>query len=131
MFKSTPDKLSLLMHCFAGHGMCKDGRQVLLINQFDASSKFYKAAPAEIEIRNLAKLYRNTYHFCIYACCREIFMKERHTNGISKAQAETIVNFMAQSMMGKFRTSMKKNFQQFLKDRFAEQELKSKLSKEQ
>ena len=86
--------MSLLMHCFAGHGMCKDGRQVLLINQFDANSKFYKVAPSEIEIRNLAKLYRQTYHFCVYACCREIFMKERHTNGISKAQAEAIVNFM-------------------------------------
>ena len=31
-FKNTPNKLSLLMHCYAGHGMCKEGRQVLLIN---------------------------------------------------------------------------------------------------
>ena len=31
-FKRTPNKLSLIMHCYAGHGMCKDGRQVILIN---------------------------------------------------------------------------------------------------
>ena len=26
IFKRTPNKFSLLMHCYAGHGMCKDGR---------------------------------------------------------------------------------------------------------
>ena len=82
------------MHVYAGHGMCKDGRQVLLINQFDKNNKFYKMTPAEIEIRNFARLYRQTYHFCIFACCREIFMKERHTNGMSKEQVNAILFFM-------------------------------------
>ena len=109
-FKHNPDKLHLLMHCYAGHGMCKDGRQVILINQFDNSHKFYKIAPAEINIRNMAKLFRQTYHFCIFACCREIFIKERHTNGISKEQVDAILNFVAQSMITKFKITMKKNF---------------------
>ena len=74
-FKHNPDKLILLMHCYAGHGMSFEARQVILINQFDSIKKFYKFVPAEIEIRNLAKLYRQTYHFCIFACCREIFVK--------------------------------------------------------
>ena len=117
MFKNTPGKLSLLVHCYAGHGMCKDGRQVLLINEFDNNSKFYKHAPTEIEIRNSARLYRQTYHFCIHACCREIFLKERHTNGMSIEQVNAIINFMAQRMMTKFKTAMKKNFEQYLKER--------------
>ena len=117
IFKNNPNKLALLMHCYAGHGMCKDGRQVLLINEFDRNNKFYKNVPAEIEIRNLAKLYRQTYHFCIHACCREIYMKERHTNGMSREQVDAIVNFMVQRMMTKFKTAMKKNFEQYLKER--------------
>ena len=95
MFRNTPNKLSLLMHCYAGHGMCKDGRQVILINEFDSQNKFYKVAPAEIEIRNMAKLFRQTYHFCIFACCREIFIKDRHTNGMSREQVSWLLNFMA------------------------------------
>ena len=46
------------MHCYTGHGMCKEGRQVLLINEFDNITKFYKSLPTEEEIRNLARSYR-------------------------------------------------------------------------
>ena len=46
------------MHCYAGHGMSKDARQVILLNQYDNYTKFYKIAAAEIETRNLARLYR-------------------------------------------------------------------------
>ena len=90
-FRMNPDKLILLMHCYAGHGLSKDGRQVLLINKYDRENKFYKYLPAEIEIRMMAKNHRQTYHFCIFACCREIFMKERHTNGMSREQVDMIL----------------------------------------
>ena len=46
------------MHCYAGHGMSKDGRQVLLINEYDSYNKFYKTVAVEIEIRNLANFQR-------------------------------------------------------------------------
>ena len=36
------------MHCYAGHGMSKDGRQVLLINEYNGQNKFYKLVAAEI-----------------------------------------------------------------------------------
>ena len=57
-FNRNPDKLILLMHCYAGHGMSFDARQVILINHYDSISKFYKFVPAELEIRNLAYHWR-------------------------------------------------------------------------
>ena len=46
-FKYNPENLILLMHCYAGHGMSMDGRQIILLNEFDIKKRFYKAAPAE------------------------------------------------------------------------------------
>ena len=54
-YKANPDKLILNMHCYAGHGMSFEGRQVLLINEYSSVTKFYKTAAVEIEIRNLSK----------------------------------------------------------------------------
>ena len=105
------------MHCYASHGMCKDGRQVLLINQFDSNSRFYKSAPAELEIRDMAKNNRHTYHFCIFASCREIFMKEKHNYCLSKEAVDAILNFAQQTLMKKFKRAMENNFDQYLKDR--------------
>ena len=47
-FKQNPEKLILVMHCYAGHGMSKEGRQVLLINEYSGQNKFYKSVAAEI-----------------------------------------------------------------------------------
>ena len=72
------------MYCFASHGMSKDGRQVVLLNEFDNKKKFYKIAPAEIEIRNMASKFSNSFHFCSFACCREVYIGAIHTGGVSK-----------------------------------------------
>ena len=36
---------------------------------------------------------------------------------MSREQVDAIINFMVQKMMTKFKTVMKKNFEQYLKDR--------------
>ena len=41
-FRDEPDKNFLLMIDVAGHGMNCNGQQVLLINEFDPNSKWYK-----------------------------------------------------------------------------------------
>ena len=50
---------------------------------------------------------------------------------MSREQVNAIINFMVQRMMTKFRTAMKKNFEQFLKDRLIQNEINLKLKKEQ
>ena len=43
LFKSLPDETILTLSCFASHGMIFDGRQVILVNEFDskkASTRF-------------------------------------------------------------------------------------------
>ena len=104
-----------MMHCYAGHGMNKDGRQVLLINQYDPKGKFYYTAAAETEIRDMAKLYRMSYHFCVFACCREIFLKSKHTNGLSTKRVNEILNYISCPMMEKIKILLQDNYKERLK----------------
>ena len=46
------------MHCYAGHGMNRSGRQVLLVNEYSDIDKFYKFIAVEEVMRNLANFYR-------------------------------------------------------------------------
>ena len=50
---------------------------------------------------------------------------------MSREQVNAIINFMVQRMMTKFKTAMKKNFEQHLKDRVIQNEINLKLKKEQ
>ena len=42
LFKENPDKNYTVIHLYAGHGMIASGRQVVLLNQFNKHSRFYK-----------------------------------------------------------------------------------------
>ena len=50
---------------------------------------------------------------------------------MSREQVDAILNFMAQSMMTKFKITMKKNFEQYMKERVIQNEINLKLKKEQ
>ena len=54
LFKKFPQETVLALSCFAGHGMIKDSRQVILVNEFDSSKGFYKIFGVEEIIRLLA-----------------------------------------------------------------------------
>ena len=90
LFKSFPEKTVLALSCFASHGMIFNGRQVILLNEFDSARGFYKIFGVEEIIRLLAQKYPNAYLAVIYACCREIFMVAHHSGGISLAQVNEI-----------------------------------------
>ena len=91
LFKEKPLETILIMCLFAGHGMINDGRQVLLINEFDKSKTFYKTIGAEENIRMAAQNFQNAYYVVIFACCREILLRSRHTGGMSKADIEQLL----------------------------------------
>lgn len=58
---------------FAGHGVQSQGKQTLLTNELAKKGvKFYQLFRVEDKIRALASSYPNTYHLCLFACCREL-----------------------------------------------------------
>ena len=63
----------LLFSLFAGHGMIHNNMQVLLCNELDPKTKFYKLFPVEELLRDLAAKYRNVYIVTLFACCRQKF----------------------------------------------------------
>ena len=57
-----------------------DGAQGVVINEFDEGERFYKIFNAEKMIRTFGQLYSNIYQISFFACCRETYDRERHTN---------------------------------------------------
>ena len=74
------------MFLFAGHGMIKEGAQVLLYNEFDRKTGFYTMFKAEEMIRNMAAEFDNSYLMGIFACCRQIFNAEQLAGNYSHDQ---------------------------------------------
>ena len=61
MLKDNPDKKVLIVFILAGHGMQMSGKQVVLLNEFNADTGFYKFWGIEENIRALSELYPNSY----------------------------------------------------------------------
>ena len=78
--------------------------------------KFYKKAGVENNIRIMAKHHNNSYHFCIFACCRELFNKTKHSNGMSKEQMEKIKGIIKLSLIENFNKAMEKKFKYFIQN---------------
>ena len=68
--KSDPAVNYLIVFIFAGHGIIKEGQQVLLYNEFDPETGFYKLFRAEQKMRGWALIYPNLFVIGIFACCR-------------------------------------------------------------
>ena len=94
--------------------MCFEGRQTILVNEFFPLDKFYKKAAVESDIRVMAKIFGNSYHFCIFACCRELFNKTQHSDGLSKEQMEKIIAIKKLSLIENFKKAMERKFKHFI-----------------
>ena len=53
------------------------GMQAWLCNEWDSRTRSYRIVPAESLVRGLAGAHPNSYHVCIFACCREVPRKDR------------------------------------------------------
>ena len=84
--KQNPYETVLALFCYASHGMIQDGRQVILVNEFNQFKGFYKLYGAEENMRTAARTFSNAYIVGIFACCREIFLVTEHSGCISLAQ---------------------------------------------
>ena len=54
LYKENPHETILTLLCYATHGMIQDGRQVVLVNQFNGKRCFYAAFGAEENMRKSA-----------------------------------------------------------------------------
>ena len=52
--RKNPDENYVVIHLYAGHGMIMQGRQVVLMNEFNKSSGFYKVLGVEADVREIA-----------------------------------------------------------------------------
>ena len=97
MFKSSPKKKFLGLFLHAGHGMMRDGVQCFVLNQFQKKlpngQGYYYLQSVEIDIRNLSKQCKNAYIVAIFACCREIFIKDMHCTCFGKTKEEATAAF--------------------------------------
>ena len=80
-FKANPNKKFLVMYTLAGHGIHMNGKQYLVLNEFNGNEDggFYNMSGIEEKIRTLADDYPNSYHIAFFACCREIHRPELHS----------------------------------------------------
>ena len=77
--KTHPNETFLIIYALAGHGMQVNGRQVLLVNDFDKNTAFYRMWGVENDIRTSAKNNHNSYQIALFACCREIHSTQKHS----------------------------------------------------
>ena len=55
--KKRPMERYLIIFLFAGHGLQKEGAQVMLYNEYDPAKHFYKLFRAEAKLRSFAEIY--------------------------------------------------------------------------
>ena len=52
--KKNPDKYFLIIYVISGHGFVHEGKQVLVVNQFNPRTKYYEFWHAERDIRDFS-----------------------------------------------------------------------------
>jgi hypothetical protein len=71
-----------VVYLFAGHGLDRDGAVSLIVDEFDARSKFYKLCNAESKVKAQAAKHNHSMHLAFFACCREIYSNTKHKDGL-------------------------------------------------
>ena len=76
--QNKPDQKIVIFYGFACHGIAENGKQTVLVNTFNKSTGFYRFWPVEINVRDWASKYHNSYHVAFFACCHEPYDSSRH-----------------------------------------------------
>jgi len=69
--KANKSKRFLLSQFYAGHGMVDGGEQVVLTDEFDERTKWYRFLPVEMMCRVYSLSNPNIFMLSSFACCRE------------------------------------------------------------
>ena len=84
----SPEKKHFGIFFFACHGMAWQSMQQILVNEFDDKRGFYKLFGIESTVRTLSEHCKNCYFVCIFACCRELYSPQDHSNCVGALSIE-------------------------------------------
>ena len=68
---------------------------MLIVNDYDKKTAFYKMWGIENDIRTLAKNNRNSYSVALFACCREIHNTQKHSGLFGGSEQQALAHFDA------------------------------------
>ena len=86
----NPNETILIFYCFMGHGVVNGGRTMILTNEFDPITKFYKTICSESDIRAIARRFSNSYQLAVFDCSRLILNRQLHSGHYSKQEMALI-----------------------------------------
>ena len=87
---NEPKRNFLIFYIFACHGIQVEGKQSVICNEFDKKTRYYHLYGAEHELRLWSSKHSNSYLIGIFACCREIFNKLRHSGCYGGTEKEAL-----------------------------------------
>ena len=79
--RDHPDEKTFIIYLMSGHGGCTGGKQAMVLNVFDErkSRRWYKLFVAEAFVRRIAARFANSWHLCLFCCCREDLDTSKHS----------------------------------------------------
>ena len=89
---SEPTTKFLIVYIFSGYCLQVDGQLVILLNQFDKATRYYKFIGVEKKMRTIAEMYANTYQVAFFTTCKQNYIEKLHT-GIGFPSASGIDEF--------------------------------------
>jgi hypothetical protein len=75
LLKDAGEERIAIVYTFASHGGMRGGLQTVIVDQFDKKTRYFKLWQVEAMIRDLARIFVRSFHFVIFACCREVLEK--------------------------------------------------------
>ena len=81
--KSKPIEKYLIFFLFATHGILKDGKQFIFVNEFNHNQDYYYRIAIESKLRSWASIFPHSYLISIFACCRQLY-NEKTMVGFSR-----------------------------------------------
>ena len=90
-FINEPHCNFLVFYIFACHGIVDSGKQTVMVNDFNKRTRYYHLYGAEHELRLWATKHSNSYLIGIFACCREMYNKQRHSGCYGGTEQEALL----------------------------------------
>ena len=84
----SPKENFLIVYVLVGHGMESYGQQIMLLNEFNDKTRFYKHWSIESDIREIASSFPNSYQVAMLACSRQVKRASIHTCGYGGTKQE-------------------------------------------
>ena len=81
------DKKFLIVYVIVGQGLHSHGQQIVLLNQMNNLTGFYKHWSVETDIRSIAFNFPNVYQVAFFACGRELWNSIEHVGCFESKEA--------------------------------------------